>query len=146
MYELVDSLTYKLRSISPSMWPVFELTYTLFKHEAVDFLEGPLNVVLGNRLIDVVFLLEMLPSLDNFVSFGGDVIKSRPDYITMLVDIYTESIVNDQLGQNDRVNGSKLAECLLLHLRGGIDHVGYYFFLTLLQFCLSYILILRNYN
>jgi hypothetical protein len=66
----------------------------------------------------------MLPSLDNFVSFGGDVIKSRPDYITMLVDIYTESITNDQLGQNDRVNGSKLAECLLLHLRGGIDDVG----------------------
>lgn len=59
MYELVDSLTYKLRSISPSMWPVFELTYTLFKHEAVDFLEGPLNVVLGNRLIDVIFFLNV---------------------------------------------------------------------------------------
>jgi importin-7 len=79
----------------------------------------------------------MLPSLDNFVSFGGDVIKSRPDYITMLVDIYTESIVNDQLGQNDRVNGSKLAECLLLHLRGGIDHVGYYFFSNVVSICLS---------
>ena len=78
-------------------------------------------------------MLEMLPSLDNFVSFGGDVIKSRPDYITMLVDIYTESITNDQLGQNDRVNGSKLAECLLLHLRGGIDHVGYYFFSNVVQ-------------
>ena len=76
----------------------------------------------------------MLPSLDNFVSFGGDVIKSRPDYITMLVDIYTESISNDQLGQNDRVNGSKLAECLLLHLRGGIDHVGYlYIFIILFK-------------
>ena len=57
MYELVDSLTFKLRSIAPSMWPVFELTYTLFKHEAVDFLEGTLNVILGNRLIvDVSFL------------------------------------------------------------------------------------------
>ena len=76
----------------------------------------------------------MLPSLDNFVSFGGDVIKSRPDYITMLVDIYTESITNDQLGQNDRVNGSKLAECLLLHLRGGIDHVDYFFFSNVVQF------------
>ena len=66
----------------------------------------------------------MLPSLDNFVSFGGDVIKSRPDYINMLVDIYTESITNEQLGQNDRVNGSKLAECLLLYLRGDIDDVS----------------------
>lgn len=40
MYELTDSLTFKLRSISPTMWPVFELTYKMFKAEAVDFLEG----------------------------------------------------------------------------------------------------------
>ena len=46
MYELVDSLTYKLRAISPSMWPVLELTYRLFKQEAVDFLEGELAIYL----------------------------------------------------------------------------------------------------
>jgi hypothetical protein len=40
MYDLVDSLTFKLRAVSPSMWPVFELTYQLFKADAVDFLEG----------------------------------------------------------------------------------------------------------
>ena len=40
MYDLVDQFTYKHRAISPTMWPVFELTYKLFKHEAVDFLEG----------------------------------------------------------------------------------------------------------
>ena len=72
----------------------------------------------------------MLPALDNFVSFGGDVIKSRPDYIDMLVDMYTVSISNEQLGQNDRVNGSKLAECLLLHLRGSIDHVGSFIYFS----------------
>ena len=47
MYELVDVLTYKLRTIAPSMWPVFELTYTLFKHEAIDFLEGVLSFAFG---------------------------------------------------------------------------------------------------
>ena len=40
MYELVDSLTFKLRAIAPNMWPVFELTYKLFKSDAVDFLDG----------------------------------------------------------------------------------------------------------
>ena len=40
MYDLVDSLTFKLRSISPNMWAVFELTYKLFKSDAVDFLDG----------------------------------------------------------------------------------------------------------
>jgi hypothetical protein len=52
VYELVDSLTFKLRSIAPSMWPVFELTYTLFKNEAVDFLDGMLNVVLNRLIVD----------------------------------------------------------------------------------------------
>lgn len=43
MYDLVDMLTFKLRSISPNMWPVFELTYKLFKSDAVDFLDGTSN-------------------------------------------------------------------------------------------------------
>ena len=59
MYELVDSLTYKLRAIAPSMWPVFELTYTLFKREAVDFLEGAFNVIPGDRLIIDFFSLNI---------------------------------------------------------------------------------------
>ncbi|KAK7048757.1 importin N-terminal domain-containing protein [Favolaschia claudopus] len=103
MYDLVDSLTFKLRSISPNLWPVFELTYNLFKSDAVDFLE------------------EMLPSLDNFVSYGSEVIKTRPDYQRMLLDIYQTSITSAQLGENDRVNGCKLAESILLNLRGSVD-------------------------
>ncbi|KAG6819702.1 hypothetical protein H0H93_009446 [Arthromyces matolae] len=75
----------------------------LFKSDAVDFLE------------------EMLPSLDNFISYGSDVIKTRPDYKHMLVDIYTTSMTSEQLGENDRVNGSKLAESILLNLRGSVD-------------------------
>ena len=81
MYELVDSLTYKLRSISPSMWPVLELTYRLFKHEAVDFLEGK-NTPFALHIWKVKNLLpiEMLPSLDNFLSYGADVIKTHQEY------------------------------------------------------------------
>lgn len=123
MYDLVDMLTYKLRSISQSMWPVFEWTYKVFKHEAIDFLDGMISLpelFICNRII---FGLEMLPSLDNFVSYGSEVIKGRPDYKKMLVDIYTTSITNDQLGENDRVNGSKLAESILLNLRANVDEV-----------------------
>jgi len=46
MYDLVDSLTFKLRSIAPGMWPVFEETYKLFKSDAVDFLEGKFSTTL----------------------------------------------------------------------------------------------------
>ncbi|KAF9493565.1 ARM repeat-containing protein [Pleurotus eryngii] len=102
-FDLVDSLTFKSRAISPNMWPIFEETYKLFKAEAVDFLD------------------EMLPSLDNFVSFGVDMFKSRPDYRQMVLDIYATAMTSPQLGENDRVNGSKLAESILLNLRGTID-------------------------
>ncbi|KAG6900147.1 hypothetical protein C0993_002296 [Termitomyces sp. T159_Od127] len=115
MYELVDSLTFRLRSIAPNMWPIFEQTYKLFKSDAIDFLD------------------EMLPSLDNFVSYGGEVVKSRPDYKHMLVDIYTTSISSDQLGENDRVNGSKLAESILLNLRGSVDDALQIFISTALS-------------
>lgn len=66
----------------------------------------------------------MLPVLDNFISFGTDVIKSRPDYVQMIVDMYARSIASEHLGENDRINGSKLIECLLLNLRGSIDDVS----------------------
>ncbi|KAH9999685.1 armadillo-type protein [Russula compacta] len=103
MYELVDSLTFKSRSISPNMWPVFELTYELFRTDAIDFLD------------------EMLPSLDNFVSYGTDVFRARADYRQKALDIYTTALSSEHLGENDRVNGCKLAESLLLNLRGHID-------------------------
>ncbi|RXW25385.1 hypothetical protein EST38_g469 [Candolleomyces aberdarensis] len=103
VYELSDSLTFHSRSIAPSMWRVFELTYSAFKTDAVDFLE------------------EMLPTLDNFISYGADNIKGNNDYKRMLVDIYTTSLSVEHLGENDKVNGSKLAESILLNLRGSVD-------------------------
>lgn len=66
----------------------------------------------------------MLPSLDNFVSFGTEVFKSRPDYRQMVLDIYQTSISSDHLGENDAVNGCKLAESILLNLRGVADDVS----------------------
>lgn len=42
MYDLVDALTFDMRRITPEMWNVFELTYKLFKTDAIDFLEGML--------------------------------------------------------------------------------------------------------
>ncbi|TFK71252.1 ARM repeat-containing protein [Pluteus cervinus] len=105
MFDLVDSLTFRLRKISPSMWPIFETMYRLFKNDAIDFLD------------------EMLPGLDNFVSFGNDVVKTRPDYKQMLLDIYVTAITNTHLGENDHVNGCKLAESILLNLRGSADEL-----------------------
>lgn len=40
VYDLVDSITFSMRQVSQPMWQVFELTYKLFKTDAIDFLEG----------------------------------------------------------------------------------------------------------
>jgi hypothetical protein len=103
MYDLVDALTFRFHAISPNMWPVFELTYDLFKSDAVDFLD------------------EMLPSLDNFVSYGTEVLKARPDYRLKVLDMYRTAMTSPQLGDNDKINGCKLAESMLLNLHGHVD-------------------------
>lgn len=72
----------------------------------------------------------MLPSLDNFVSYGTDVFRARQDYRQMVVDIYTTSLTSETLGENDRVNGCKLAESILLNLRGQVDDVRVLYFVS----------------
>lgn len=66
---------------------------------------------------------DMLPSLDNFITFGKDVFAQRPDYRAMAIDIYTTAMNSDHLGDNDRTNGAKVAESLLLNLPGHLDEV-----------------------
>ena len=39
-WELVDTVTYRTRAIVPAMWPIYQLTYDLFKGSAIDYLEG----------------------------------------------------------------------------------------------------------
>lgn len=65
----------------------------------------------------------MLPSLDNFLSYGADAFKARPDYRQKVLDIYETSMTNKNLGDSDRINGCKLAESILLNLAGHVDDV-----------------------
>ena len=67
---------------------------------------------------------EMLPSLDSFMSYDTDVFKSRPDYRQKVFGIYLTRMSSEQLRVNDRVNGCKLEEWILLSLRGHVDDVG----------------------
>ncbi|KAG8804908.1 hypothetical protein FRC17_005833 [Serendipita sp. 399] len=101
--DLVDSLTYNMKGISPDMWPIFEQMYKLFKNNAVDFLD------------------EMLPSLDNFMSYGKEVFLARADYREMIVDMFEVSMASQHLGEADRVNACQLIEAFLLNLRNAVD-------------------------
>ena len=45
MFSLVDIFTFTLRTITPSMWPVFESMYKLFKTIAIDYLDGECSCI-----------------------------------------------------------------------------------------------------
>ena len=65
----------------------------------------------------------MLPSLDNFISYGGQHIAQTPAYIQMLVEIFDTTITSPHLGAEERCCACKIAESMLLNMRGTIDQV-----------------------
>jgi len=66
----------------------------------------------------------MLPSLDNFILYGTEVLKARPDYRSKVLDMYHTAMMSPQLGDNNKINGCKLAESMLLNLHGHVDNVS----------------------
>ncbi|KAK3832183.1 MAG: armadillo-type protein [Linnemannia elongata] len=103
VFEIIDSCTFSAKAISANMWGVFELIYKTFKESALDFME------------------EMLPSLDNYISYGKDVFSTNENVQHTIYDIIESVMKSDRLGENDRVQACKLAESLMLNCRGHVD-------------------------
>ncbi|KAF8935125.1 hypothetical protein BGZ47_010058 [Haplosporangium gracile] len=103
VFEIIDSCTFSAKAISANMWGVFELIYKTFKESALDFME------------------EMLPSLDNYISYGKDVFSTNENVQHIAYDIIESVMKSDRLGENDRVQACKLAESLMLNCRGHVD-------------------------
>ncbi|KAI9283549.1 armadillo-type protein [Umbelopsis sp. AD052] len=103
IFEIIDSCTFSAKTISEPMWNVLGLIYKAFKTSAVDFMD------------------EMLPCLDNYISYGHQVICSSPEHQAMMYDIIETVMNSDRLGESDRVCACKLIESMLLNCRGHID-------------------------
>ncbi|CAG8526480.1 11131_t:CDS:10 [Ambispora gerdemannii] len=104
VFDVIDSCTFSTKQISPTMWNVFELIYQTFKTSGIDYLE------------------EMLPALDNYISYGAEVFVKTPDLQGMIYDIVETVMKSDRLGDVDRVCACKLIESVLLNCRGHVDH------------------------
>ncbi|KAJ5233055.1 hypothetical protein N7468_006011 [Penicillium chermesinum] len=103
VFEIIDSCTFASKSISPTMWQAFELIHKTFKAGAELYLE------------------DMLPALDNFVTYGSDMLAQNPAYLSAVVGMVEDIFRDDNVGGVDRICGCKLAETLMLNLRGHID-------------------------
>ncbi|KWU42562.1 ARM repeat-containing protein [Rhodotorula sp. JG-1b] len=102
-YEILDSLSFFQQTISPAMWACFEATYSLLKQDTPDYIH------------------EMFGFLDNCVNYGADVLSTNTEYRRCILEIFDMCMTSRALGAEDRVIACKLAEAMLLRLRGQID-------------------------
>lgn len=103
VFEIIDSCTFSAKSVSPTMWQAFVLMHKTFKSGAELYLE------------------DMLPALDNFVSYGAGTLVQTPTYIEALVGMVSDIFHDEKVGGMDRICGCKLAEAIMLNLRGHVD-------------------------
>lgn len=104
MFEIIDSCTFAAKAISPTMWQAFELIHATFKSGAELYLE------------------DMLPALDNFVQYGAAQLIQKPEYVEALYSMVSDMFVDGKVGGGvDRICACKLAEAMMLSLRGHID-------------------------
>ncbi|KAI1811944.1 importin-beta domain-containing protein [Poronia punctata] len=103
VFEIIDSCTFAAKGISPTMWKAFELIHTTFKSGAELYLE------------------DMLPALDNFVQYGAPQLTQKPEYLAALYSMVADMFQDQKVGGVDRICACKLAEAMMLSLRGHID-------------------------
>ena len=100
IFEIIDSCTFASKSISDAMWQAFELMHKTFKDGAELYLE------------------DMLPALDNFVSYGQERLINHPPYLQAIAGMVRDIFNDTKVGGVDRICGCKLAEAIMLNLRG----------------------------
>jgi hypothetical protein len=86
------------------MWQAFEMIHATFKSGAEYYLE------------------DMLPALDNFVQYGSQTLVQKPEYIQALYSMVADMFTDNVQGGVERICACKLAEAMMLSLRGSIDN------------------------
>lgn len=85
------------------MWTAFELIHATFKAGAELYLE------------------DMLPALDNFVQYGSQHLVQTPAYMDAMFSMVSDMFTDEKVGGVDRICACKLAEGMMLSLRGHAD-------------------------
>lgn len=63
----------------------------------------------------------MLPALENFVNYGTPMLVQNRSYLDAIVDMVRTIFKDDKVGGVDRICGCKLAEIIMLNMRGSVD-------------------------
>nr|CAG8446848.1 11986_t:CDS:10 [Entrophospora candida] len=99
IFDIIDSCTFSTKTISNTMWNLFNLIYKTFKLDGIDYIE------------------EMLPSLDNYVLYGRDVFIQNKDLQMIFYDMIETIFNTDTMAESDKICGCKLAEVFILNCK-----------------------------
>lgn len=102
-FELFEQTTFSLKVITESCWKLFPLLYKCFKEYPMDYLD------------------ELTACMDNYISFGGAALASKPEYMQIIIQIIQTIFQDESFQGNDLVNGCKLVESFCLNCRALID-------------------------
>jgi hypothetical protein len=104
-FELIDSITFSRKHISPSLWTLFPFIHRAFKDCGADYIQ------------------DMQTTLDNIISYGSTALMANTEYMNMLMDIVRTTMTSNEFSEYDRVYGCRLMESLMLNCRGHMDSV-----------------------
>ncbi|CCE82842.1 Piso0_002593 [Millerozyma farinosa CBS 7064] len=100
--ELIENSTFLLRSISPTMWKIFDLLY-------LSFTDG----------IALMYTEELSQCIQNFLLYGSRDLLNSPELVNKFFEIF--KIINDgddsQTGYNDKLFACELAQSFILTLQ-----------------------------
>ncbi|KAF2748212.1 ARM repeat-containing protein [Sporormia fimetaria CBS 119925] len=103
VFEIIDSCTFSAKAISPTMWEAFKLIHRTFQAGAELYLE------------------DMLPALENYVNYGAETLIHNREYLDAIMGMIRTIFQDDKVAGVDRICGCKLAEIVMLSLRGHVD-------------------------
>lgn len=103
-YEEAFSLVYDLTSktISPDMWKVLELVYTVFQKDGFDY------------------FTDMMPALHNYVTIDSPAFLSNENHILAVFNMCKAVLTGDS-GEDPECYAAKLLEVIILQCKGQID-------------------------
>ncbi len=102
-FALLEGLTYGQKHISPALWQLVDLLYTVFKNSGSSY------------------IAEMATSLDNYISYGHSFLIANPQVLAAFVDMLKICMTDADYVESDWVHACNLMESLMLHCRGAID-------------------------
>ncbi len=102
-FELLDSITFTRKAISPALWALLPYIHKAFKDAGSDFIQ------------------DMQTTLDNIISYGSAQLVADAAALGLIVDIVETTMTSEDFGEHERTYGCKLIESLLLNCRGHLD-------------------------